>query len=71
MGKKWTWSCKKDVEYNWARIIVVYLDELCSFTLFDGEDAIERSVKELSKPDDRILLSEKRIMSQRALGTDH
>ena len=30
---------------NWAWIIVVYLDELYSFMLFDGEDAIDRSVK--------------------------
>ena len=30
---------------NWAWIIVVYLDELFSFMLFDGEDAIDRSVK--------------------------
>ena len=40
---------------------------MCSFTLFDGEDAIDRSVKELSQPDDGISLSEKRIISQRAL----
>ena len=43
---------------NWAWIIVVYLDELCSFTLFYGEDPIGRSVKELSQPDDGISLSE-------------
>ena len=30
---------------NWAWIIVVYLDELYSFTLFDGKDAIDMSVK--------------------------
>ena len=51
-------------------IIVVYLDELCTFvpdiTLFNGEDAIDRSVKELSQPDDGISFSEKRI-SQRAV----
>ena len=55
---------------NWAWIIVVYLDELCTFTLFNGEDAIDRSVKELSQPDDGILLSEKRIISQRALAAE-
>ena len=40
---------------NWAWIIVVYLDELCRFVpdiTWIGEDAIDRSVKELSKPDD-------------------
>ena len=47
---------------NWAWIIVVYLDELCTY----GEDAIDRSVKELSKPDDGISFSEKWI-SQGAL----
>ena len=54
---------------NWAWIIVVYLHELCTFVLditWYGEDAIDRSVKELSKPDDGISFSEKRI-SQRAL----
>ena len=55
---------------NWAWIIVVYLDELCTFTLFNGEDAIDRSVKELSQPDDGISLSEKRIISQRALAAE-
>ena len=47
---------------NWAWIIVVYLDELCTY----GEDAIDRSVKELSKPDDGISFREKSI-SQGAL----
>ena len=54
---------------NWAWIIVVYLDELYTFVpdiTWFGEDAIDRSVKELSKPDDGISFSEKRI-SQRAL----
>ena len=54
----------------WAWIIVVYLDELCTFVpdiTWYGEDAIGcRSVKELSKPDDGISFSEKRI-SQRNL----
>ena len=49
------------------------LDELCTFvshiTLFNGEDAIDRSVRELSQPDDGISLSEKR-MSQRALAAE-
>ena len=48
---------------NWAWIIVVYLDELANWY---GEDAIDRSVKELSQLDDGISFSEKRI-SQRAL----
>ena len=47
---------------NWAWIIVVYLDELCTY----GEDASDGSVKELSKPDDEISVSEKWI-SQGAL----
>ena len=54
---------------NWAWIIVVYLGELCTFVpdiTWYGEDAIDRSVKELSKPDDGISFSEERI-SQRAL----
>ena len=54
---------------NWAWIIVVYLDKLCTFVpdiTWNGEDAIDRSVKELSKPDDGISFSEKRI-SQRTL----
>ena len=58
---------------NWAWSIVVYLDELCTFVPdivldmeTDGEDAINRSVKELLQPDDKISFSEKRI-SQRAL----
>ena len=49
--------------------IVVYLDELCTFVsdiTWYGEDAIDKSVKALSKPDDEISFSEKRI-SQRAL----
>ena len=54
----------------WAWIIVVYLDESCTFVpdiTWYGEDAIGcRSVKELSKPDDGISFSEKRI-SQRTL----
>ena len=49
---------------NWAWIIVVYLDELCTFVpdiTWYGKDAIDcRSVKELSKPDDGLI-------SQRAL----
>ena len=49
------------------------LDELCTFvshiTLFNGEDTIDRSVRELSQPDDGISLSEKR-MSQRALAAE-
>ena len=57
---------------NWAWIIVVYLDELCTFVpdiQFDtGGDAIDMSVKELSKPEDGISSSEKR-MSQRALAS--
>ena len=55
---------------NWAWIIVVYLDELCTFTLINGEDAIDRSVKEPSQPDDGISLREKRIISQRALAAE-
>ena len=58
---------------NWAWIIVVYLDELCTFVpdiVLDMEkmpwDAINRSVKELLQPDDGISFSEKRI-SQRTL----
>ena len=49
--------------------IVVYLDELCTFVpniTLCGEDAIDRSVKELSQPDDGISFSENQI-SQRAL----
>ena len=46
------------------------MDELCTFVpdivLDIGEDAINRSVKELLQPDDGISFSEKRI-SQRAL----
>ena len=49
------------------------LDELCKFvsdiTLFNGEDAIDRRVRELSQPEDGISLSEKRI-SQRALAAE-
>ena len=55
--------------HNWAQIIVLYLDELCTIVpdiTWYGEDAMDRSVKELSKPDDGISFSEKRI-SQRAL----
>ena len=54
---------------NRACIIVVYFDELCTFVpdiTLDGEDVIDRSVKELLQPDDGISFSEKRI-SQRAL----
>ena len=54
---------------NWAWIIVVYLDELATFVpdiTWYGEDAIDRSVKELSQPDDEISFSEKQI-SQRTL----
>ena len=54
---------------NWAWIIVVYLDELYIFgpdITWYGEDAIDRSVKELSQLDDGISFREKRI-SQRAL----
>ena len=50
-------------------IIVVYLDELCTFVpniTLCGEDAIDKSVRELSQPDDGISFSEKQI-SQRAL----
>jgi len=50
---------------NWAWIIVVYLDELCSFTLFDGEDAIDRSAKELSQPDDGISFGGNRIIKKK------
>ena len=42
----------------------MYLDELCPFVpdiTFYGEGAIDRSVKELSQPDDGTLFSEKRI----------
>ena len=53
---------------NWAWIIVVYLDKLFSILPDTGEDAIDMSVKELSKPDDGISFSEKR-MSQRALAS--
>ena len=72
------WQCHlhgMDLEFlkgrwnNWTWIIVVYLDELCTFVpdiTWYGEDAIDRSVKELSKPDDGISFSEKRI-SQTAL----
>ena len=54
---------------NWAWIIAVYSDELCTFV--SPYSLIWRrcdwqSVKELSKPDDGISFSEKRI-SQRAL----
>ena len=54
---------------NRAWIIAVYLDELCTFVpryylIWRGCD--RQSVKELSKPDDGISFSEKRI-SQRAL----
>ena len=54
---------------NWVCIIVVYLDELCTFVpniTLCGEDAIDRSVKELLQPDDGISFSENQI-SQRAL----
>ena len=54
---------------NWPYIIVVYLDELCTFVpdiTWYGEDAIDRSVNELSQLDDGISFSEKRI-SQTAL----
>ena len=50
-------------------IIVVYLDELCTFApniTLCGEDAIDGNVKELSQPDDGISFSEKQI-TQRAL----
>ena len=55
---------------NWVCIIVVYLDEFCTFVpniTLPGEDAIDRSVKELSQPDEGISFSENQI-SQRALG---
>ena len=59
---KWRWN-------NWAWIIAVYLDELCTFVpryylIWRGWD--RQSVKELSKPDDGISFSEKQI-SHRAL----
>ena len=46
---------------NWAWIIVVYLDELYIIVpdiTWYGEDVIDRSVEQLSKPDDGISLSE-------------
>ena len=46
---------------NWAWIIVVYLDELYTFVpdiTWYGEDATDRSVEELSNPDDGISFSE-------------
>ena len=58
---------------NWAWIIVVYLDELCTFVTditWYGEDAIDRSVKDVSKSDDEISFSEKRI-GQRALAAEN
>ena len=57
---------------NWAWITAAYLDELCTFVpdiTWYGEDAIDRSVKELSKRDDGISFSVKQI-SQRALAAN-
>ena len=56
---------------NWAGIML-YIWTNCTRlfpTLFNGEDAIDRNVRELSQPDDGISLSEKRI-SQRALAAE-
>ena len=52
---------------NWAWIIAVYLDELCTFVsryYLIWRRCDRQSVKELSKPDDVISFSEKQI-SQR------
>ena len=48
--------------YIWANLFPILLD----MEKMPGEDGIDRSVKELSKPDDGISFSEERI-SQRAL----